>query len=256
MSLVCKVSDPVDLLKEDIRMAILAPSNCGKTYYILYLLKYYLINKYKFIFLVIGAYNDIYDSAVWPNHIYRVGSKDQLNTVINNILTFGESLVASGYKSKKILLIIDDVGSLGRGSSGINTLMIRGRNANISTIYLTQSYNNLDKDMRANLTHLCLYTMTSGIETFIRDTRVSDSKEYTKIVNKIFNRLADRKKKGDTERYNLMLNLESNEITVGKIPLELLPTLISKNILMQQYSSMKDNEEAKEEWMPGADIYL
>jgi hypothetical protein len=136
-----KVIERFDIkeLQDDFRATIIAPSNSGKTEFLLYLLSQ-IVKWYKYIFLIIPCHNDKYSNYIWPNHVFIVENISQINEVLDTIIKFATKFTKLG-KKKKILVITDDLGLMTSHSScKIDTLLIRGRGIGISVIILAQSY--------------------------------------------------------------------------------------------------------------------
>jgi len=190
----CEVNkfNPLDMADKSFRAALIAPSESGKTYYLLYLLGI-LVKSYKIIFLIIPAKNEIYTKYVWPNHIFEVQDILEMNDAIVKIVKYGEFLKTK-HSKKRIIVILDDLGlKTGNANSKVEVLLTRGRNALISTFILAQSYQMISSNLRCNITHTFIFSPSEEFRFYIKALpKIENTVQVNAMITKAFKVLSDR----------------------------------------------------------------
>ena len=245
-----KVIDRFDYaeLQEDFRATMIAPSKSGKTEFLLHLLSE-IVRWYPYIFLVVPCVNDKYARYVWPNHMFIVESIQQINEVLETILTFAAKQTKVGRK-KKILVITDDLGMMTADKTcKIDRLLLRGRGIGISLIVLAQSYQMISPNMRNNITHTFLFSITDDFTHYIRNIPKNEtSAEIMTRIKSLFTKLLNRSEPGDTTmgrqtRYVVVIACKSGgSMEISYSFIKNYDELYKRNILSLQQSRMKEHQ--------------
>jgi len=232
-----------DLGKKSFRGALIAPSESGKTYYLLYMLGI-LVEYYQIIFLIIPAKNEIYTKYIWPNHIFEVQDLNEMNDAIIRIVKYGESLKQRN-SHKRIIVILDDLGlKTGNPNSKVEVLLTRGRNALISTFILAQSYQMISSNLRCNITHTFIFSPSEEFRYYIKALpKVENTSHVNTSITKLFN---DAQEKYKGKRIVVVLNSSGGKLVYYHSFIDNFDEVKNDNILYKQYSSMmleSDNNE-------------
>ena len=242
-----KVIDKLNFneFKEDFRASLIAPSNTGKTEYLLYLISK-IIKWYPYVFLLMPCPNDKYANYIWPNHLFIVENVQQVNEVLDVIIKFGSKLTKIG-KKKKILVITDDLGLMtSNPACKIDTLLLRGRGIGISVIILAQSYQMISPNMRNNITHTFIFSVTDDFLHYVKNIPKTETvgeimTRIKNLVQKLNNMCEDEDAiEGRKTRYVTVLSPKaggSMEIRYSFI--ENYRQLYRRNVLNKQLSRMK-----------------
>lgn len=142
------------------RLIIVGPSGCGKTHIMLDLILKMLYFDSLRIFAK-DTSEDKYQmiSDLFLKEFPREGLKVDFSMTDELDLPDIDTV----NKTKQHLFIFDDM-ILEKDQSAIETLFIRGRKKNISTIYISQLYFDIPKKIRLNATHLIVFKMVSKKE--------------------------------------------------------------------------------------------
>lgn len=171
------------LRSNSFRMVFIAPSECGKTTLIKYLLWSSLYKHYKYVFLIVGSPTPNYEGVVWPNCKWVVKSREDVETALTSIISFTSRLFGvSGMLGEKgvnigskVLVIMDDVSDYISRSSRSAELFSWGRNVNLSVICLLQRFTQLNTLCRENITHLVLFNENQPtIESLLKVTPITN----------------------------------------------------------------------------------
>jgi len=139
-------------------MLISGITNCGKTHFVLDLLEKEYIHKFDYIIIICPTFmeNKTYvrkfiDSD--PN-VIPLAVKENLNHVLQVLI--------EKYKdnTEQTLFIIDDCANLHDAklkATALTELAFHGRHKNLSTWIITQKYNAIVKDFRANIGMLVMF---------------------------------------------------------------------------------------------------
>ncbi|QDJ95059.1 ATPase-DNA packaging protein [Hypsugopox virus] len=174
-----KQFDRNSLLKAPFRIALVGGSGSGKTAYLLSLFST-LVNKYKHIFLFTPVYNPDYDSYIWPDHVNKVTTPEELEyallTVKHKIKKYIET---KGSKDADLfLLIFDDMGDKQTKSTILLDFLNHGRHLNTSIILLCQTYKHVPINGRTSITHFCCCNVSdSDVENMLRSMSITGSKK-------------------------------------------------------------------------------
>ncbi|ATI21237.1 ATPase/DNA packaging protein [Eastern grey kangaroopox virus] len=183
------------LLTNHFRLVILGGSGSGKTLFLLSLFET-LVAVYRHIFLFTPIINPAYNSYVWPDHVHKVTSAEELeyslSTVRKDLSRYIESSEHGtgdkgdiktrtrprSHRRHKFLVILDDVGDLQLRSKTLVSLMNYGRHLNISVAMLCQTYKHVPANCRASITHLCCCNVSdTDVENMLRSMSVGGSKK-------------------------------------------------------------------------------
>lgn len=236
----------IDTLNTDFRATLIAPSESGKTEYLLYLLPI-LVKYYQYIFLIVPCNNDKYSKFIWPNHVFLVESVTQINEAVDRILLFGSKFVNLN-KRKKIIVITDDLGlHTANPSCKINSLLTRGRNLGISCFILAQSYQMISPNMRGNITHTFVFSLTDDFVHYVKNIPKTVTKEEVmQRISNLFSKFKEMKTESNDKntRYVLVLYSKAGgDLQYNYSYIEDYDMLYQRNILHLQNSSMKNKEE-------------
>lgn len=238
-------------LKEDFRATMIAPSNSGKTEFLLFMLSK-IVKWYKYIFLIVPCSNDKYAGVVWPNHVFLVDSIPQINEVLQTIIQFASKRTKLG-KKRKMLVITDDLGLMtAHASCRIDTLLLRGRGIGISVVILAQSYQMISPNMRNNITHTFIFSVTDDFQHYLRNIPKSESSiavmnRIKTLAAKLHNRSEPQDiKEGRKTRYVMVLSSQAGEMKTKYSFIEDYGQLFSINILDQQLSRMINNADIQD----------
>ena len=239
MSTEAKLFDIESLFSSSFRMAIIAPSESGKTYYLLYLLSI-LVKEYKWIFLITPNKNDLYNDYIWPNHIRYASKVEEIDNEIDSIMKFGNELKDKYMSSKKVLIILDDLGFSTSGKkSSVGDLLTRGRNCGISCIILMQSYQMIFKTFCMNFTHTALFKFNDDLDNYLGSVQLQDSKSKTLVkIDKLLIMLSKMYPK--TKPLVMLVHCKKQMYTHSAIPNDI--NIKKIKILHFQHSSMKNNK--------------
>jgi hypothetical protein len=147
------------LLYEPHNMLISGITNCGKTYFVLDLIKKYNFSKSEYIVLFCPTYflNSTYIRK-WlflDNHAIII-NPDSVKKDLDSVLKFASEV----FSSSKTLFIIDDCSNLHdlkRKNSELCNLAFSGRHSNLTVWVINQKYNSVVKDYRENMRMLILF---------------------------------------------------------------------------------------------------
>ncbi|CAC21359.1 121L protin [Yaba-like disease virus] len=167
------------LLKYPFRLALVGGSGSGKTAYLLSLFNT-LVEQYRHIFLFTPVYNSEYDSYIWPDHVNRVSTSEELDYALITTKQKIEKYVKNrGNKNAEMfLLILDDMGDKQIKSSCLLDFLNHGRHLNTSIILLCQTYKHVPVNGRTSITHFCCCNVSdSDIENMLRSMSITGSKK-------------------------------------------------------------------------------
>ena len=228
-----------ELGRKSFRAALIAPSETGKTYFLLYMLGQ-LVDYYKIIFLIMPAKNELYTKYIWPNHIFEVQDINEMNDAIMRIVRYGETLKAKNSRNK-IIVILDDLGlKTGHPTSKVEVLLTRGRNALISSFILAQSYQMISSNMRCNITHTFIFSPSEEFRYYIKTLpKVEDTAQVLSTISKLF-------KKGETKYKDKkivgVLHSVGGKLLYYHTFIDDFDRVKNDNILHKQYSLMMNND--------------
>ena len=143
-------------LEPPFNMLVSGVTNCGKTYYVLELLK--TVYKNKFDYIVIFCPTFIENKTYNQSFIYD--DDDIIILIVDGNLNALLLIATEVYKNFNTLFIIDDCANLHDSkmkSSQLTNLAFSGRHLGISTWVIAQKYNSVVKDYRENIRMLVLY---------------------------------------------------------------------------------------------------
>ncbi|AAR07478.1 121L [Yaba monkey tumor virus] len=168
------------LLKHPFRIALVGGSGSGKTAYLLSLFNTF-VEKYRHIFLFTPVYNSEYDSYIWPDHVNRVTTYEELDYSLITTKQKIEKYVKKQGNDKTtemFLLILDDMGDKQIRSSCLLDFLNHGRHLNTSIILLCQTYKHVPVNGRTSITHFCCCNVSdSDIENMLRSMSITGSKK-------------------------------------------------------------------------------
>ncbi|AQY16713.1 MC140 [Molluscum contagiosum virus subtype 2] len=165
------------LLRAPFRMALVGGSGSGKTLYLLSLFRT-LVGAYRHIFLFTPVLNSAYDGYVWPDHIQKVSSHEELEYTLSVAKKKIERYVAGSHGGERFLLILDDLGDMQLRSRTLLGLLNYGRHLNVSLAMLCQTYKHVPVNGRASITHLCCCNVSeSDVENMMRSMSIKGSKK-------------------------------------------------------------------------------
>lgn len=166
------------LLRAPFRMALVGGSGSGKTLYLLSLFRT-LVARYRHIFLFTPVHNAAYDGYVWPDHVQKVTTPEELEYTLATTKTKIEKYVASSANtSEHFLLILDDLGDMQLRSRTLLGLMNYGRHLRIAVVIACQTYKHVPVNGRASITHLCCCNVSeSDVENMMRSMSIRGSKK-------------------------------------------------------------------------------
>uniref|UniRef100_A0AAU7E107 DNA packaging protein OPG160 n=1 Tax=Rousettus bat poxvirus TaxID=3141933 RepID=A0AAU7E107_9POXV len=166
------------LLRAPFRMALVGGSGSGKTLYLLSLFRT-LVARYRHIFLFTPVHNSAYDGYVWPDHVQKVTTPEELEYTLATTKKKIEKYVASSSStSEHFLLILDDIGDMQLRSRTLLGLMNYGRHLRIAVIVVCQTYKHVPVNGRASITHLCCCNVSeSDVENMMRSMSIQGSKK-------------------------------------------------------------------------------
>nr|QAA92396.1 A32 protein [Orf virus] len=162
------------LIEAPFRMAVVGGSGSGKTAYLLSLFRT-LVCRFKHILLFTPVYNAAYDGFVWPDHIHKVTTHEELEYNLSVAKRKIERHAQT--KKQKFLIILDDMGDTQTRSPTLLGLMNYGRHINVSLVLLCQTYKHIPVNGRASITHLCCCNVSdSDVENVLRSMCIHASK--------------------------------------------------------------------------------
>ncbi|AUI80692.1 DNA packaging protein [White-tailed deer poxvirus] len=167
------------LLRAPFRIALVGGSGSGKTAYLLSLFSTF-VEKYKHIFLFTPVYNSAYDSYIWPDHVNRVTTPEELDyALITTKQKIEKYIEHKGQKKADMfLLILDDMGDKQTKSSCLLDFLNHGRHLNTSIVLLCQTYKHVPINGRTSITHFCCCNVSdSDIENMLRSMSITGSKK-------------------------------------------------------------------------------
>nr|WGO62746.1 A32 protein [Wadden Sea poxvirus] len=228
------------LLKSPFRMALVGGSGSGKTVYLLSLFDT-LVIKYKHIFLFTPVYNSEYDSYIWPDHINKVTTYEELDYALITTKKKIEKhiTIKSIKKSEHFLIILDDMGDKQTKSGCLLDFLNHGRHLNTSIILLCQTYKHVPINGRTSITHFCCFNVSdSDIENMLRSMSITGSKkELLKAISLI--------KAISVNKRNILIIEDSvfsdgeQRICNDKADDNVIKRIPNPNILVKQFSHMK-----------------
>ncbi|QRY19000.1 ORF-130 [Teiidae poxvirus 1] len=170
------------LLNDYFRIAILGGSGSGKTTFLLSLFKTFII-RYKHIFLFTPILNPSYDYFIWPDHVYKIATPEELEYSLSKMK---QDLMDLGKKSStnhKFLLILDDLGDMQLKSKILPWLINTGRHIKLSIVLLCQTYRHVPPNCRSSITHLCCCNVADGdIENITRSMSLVATKPIIRAL--------------------------------------------------------------------------
>ncbi|QGN68134.1 ATPase/DNA packaging protein [Equine molluscum contagiosum-like virus] len=165
------------LLRAPFRMALVGGSGSGKTLYLLSLFRT-LVARYRHIFLFTPVHNAAYDGYVWPDHIQKVATPEELEYTLSVTKKKIERYVAAGAGAERFLLIMDDLGDMQLRSRTLLGLLNYGRHLNTALVLVCQTYKHVPVNGRASITHLCCCNVSeSDVENMMRSMSIKGSKK-------------------------------------------------------------------------------
>ncbi|WOC35492.1 DNA packaging protein/ATPase [Equine parapoxvirus] len=163
------------LTEAPFRMALVGGSGSGKTAYLLSLFRT-LVRRFKHILLFTPVYNSAYDGYVWPDHIQKVTTHEELE--YNLSVTKRKIEKYAQTRKHRFLIILDDMGDTQTRSPTLLGLMNYGRHINVSLVLLCQTYKHIPVNGRASITHLCCCNVSdSDVENVLRSMSIRGSKK-------------------------------------------------------------------------------
>ncbi|CCD83304.1 DNA packaging protein ATPase [Squirrelpox virus] len=166
------------LLRAPFRIAMVGGSGSGKTAYLLSLLGT-LVDGYRHVLLFTPVANPAYDGYIWPDHIQKVTTPEELEYALAATKSKIERFSAApGRKGERFLIILDDMGDMQTRSRTLLGLMNYGRHINTSLILLCQTYKHVPVNGRASVTHFCCCNVSdSDVENMMRSMSIRGSKK-------------------------------------------------------------------------------
>ncbi|QHG62681.1 DNA packaging protein [Cetacean poxvirus 1] len=230
------------LLTFPFRMAIVGGSGSGKTTYLLSLFDT-LVIKYKHIFLFTPVYNSEYDSYIWPDHVNKVNTSEELEYSLDSSKKKIEKYIMNKgvKKADHFLIILDDMGDKQTKSSCLLDFLNHGRHLNTSIILLCQTYKHVPINGRVSITHFCCCNVsTSDIENMLRSMSITGSKkDLLKAITMLRVVVANKRR---------VLIIEDSVFCDGEqricndcVDECVISYRVNPNILLNQFSHMKNN---------------
>ena len=139
-------------------MLISGITNCGKTHFVLDLIEKEYLHKFDFIIIICPTYmeNKTYcrKFIYCDNDVIPLSVEENLNHILRVII--------EKYKdtNEQTLIVIDDCANLHDAklkATALTELAFHGRHKNLSTWVITQKYNAIVKDFRANIGMLVMF---------------------------------------------------------------------------------------------------
>ncbi|AAF15008.1 m120L [Myxoma virus] len=230
------------LLRSPFRIALVGGSGSGKTAYLLSLFDT-LVTKYKHIFLFTPVYNSAYDSYVWPDHVNKVTTPEELDYALITTKQKIEKYVEckGTKKADMFLLILDDMGDKQTKSSCLLDFLNHGRHLNTSVVLLCQTYKHVPVNGRTSITHFCCCNVSdSDIENMLRSMSITGSKKDLLKSISIMKAVSVNKRR--------VLIIEDSVFSDGEQRVcydcadeDVIAHKIDPSILLKQFSHMKHN---------------
>ncbi|ALA62519.1 virion assembly protein [Turkeypox virus] len=172
------------LLTDYFRMVILGGSGSGKTTFLLSLFKT-LVVKYNHIYLFTPILNPSYDYYVWPDHVFKINTPDELEYSLarmkDNLVTIKK---AKDTTNHQFLIILDDLGDMQLKSKMLSWMVNTGRHIKISIIMLCQTYRHVPSNCRCSITHLCCCNVSDAdIENITRSMSLLSTKPMIRALS-------------------------------------------------------------------------
>ncbi|QEJ78821.1 putative DNA packaging enzyme [Goatpox virus] len=230
------------LITNPFRIALVGGSGSGKTAYLLSLFST-LVEKYKHIFLFTPVYNSAYDSYIWPDHVNRVTTPEELDYALITTKEKIEKYVETkgNKKADMFLLILDDLGDKQTKSSCLLDFLNHGRHLNTSIILLCQTYKHVPINGRTSITHFCCCNVSdSDIENMLRSMSITGSKkDLLKSVSLM--------RAGNVSKRRVLI-IEDSVFSNGEQRIcydtadeSVIKHIVDPSILLKQFSHMKKN---------------
>lgn len=164
------------------RILIVGSSGTGKTYSLRQLLP--MLMTPRNLFLVTKNYDQPVYNEVRQNYS-QFGTNSQVITEVSKI---GESINKEALRgTKNNIAILDDLSKRELESEEVISLFTQGRHLRLNVILIMQSYFDVPQIIRRNLTGLCLFPISSGLDIIFKDVRsyFRDKKEFDKLVAQV-----------------------------------------------------------------------
>ncbi|AID46705.1 virion assembly protein [Pigeonpox virus] len=225
------------LLNDYFRMVILGGSGSGKTTFLLSLFKTF-IAKYKHIFLFTPILNSSYNYYVWPDHIYKITTAEELEYSLSKMKQDLVNLGKKGSINHKFLVILDDLGDMQLKSKILSWLVNTGRHIKMSIVMLCQTYRHVPSNCRSSITHLCCCNVSDAdIENITRSMSLVATKQIIKALSVM--RAASRGKKVYIIENTVFANKDIR-ICYDTADKSVIEQKSDTTILLSQFSHMKD----------------
>ncbi|ANS71211.1 ATPase/DNA packaging protein [Pteropox virus] len=232
-----KTFNRASLLSAPFRMALVGGSGSGKTAYLLSLFST-LVKGYKHVLLFLPVYNPAYNQYVWPDHIQKVTSAEELEYALSSTKMKIEKYATKGSHKNKFLIILDDMGDMQTKSKTLLGLLNYGRHINTSIILLCQTYKHVPINGRASITHLCCCNVSeSDVENMLRSMSIKGSKkELLRAMSIMRSAVTDRRVHIIED--SVFCNGEQR-ICYDRADADVLNKTLNPSILLSQFSHMK-----------------
>ncbi|ADT91147.1 DNA packaging protein [Cotia virus SPAn232] len=224
------------LLNASFRIALVGGSGSGKTAYLLSLFST-LVNRYKHIFLFTPVYNSAYDSYIWPDHVNKVTTADELEYSL--IVTKKKIEKYVHDKSDMFLLILDDMGDKQTKSTTLLDFLNHGRHINTSVILLCQTYKHVPITGRTSITHFCCCNVSdSDVENMLRSMSITGSKKDLLKSISLLRSVSLNKRRVLIIEDSVFSECEQR-ICYDTADESVIKNIVDPNILLKQFSHMK-----------------
>lgn len=173
-------------LEPPFNLIITGPTCCGKTEYVLNILKTEFKNKFDYIIIVCPTFHN--NSAYNKKFIY---SDEDIIIVCLDLTDEVLQFIHVTYKGTNSLIILDDCASskdIKNRTGEITKLAFSARHDKISVWVLTQQYSSIVKPFRENIGMLIMFYTPSknDLKKIIEDYGMElDNKEVIEYINKL-----------------------------------------------------------------------
>lgn len=162
------------------RILIIGSSGTGKTYSLITLLPMLMVPKN--LFLITRNYQQPVYKSIIDYYKSNYATTVQVIDTVADIPKFinHDNLIGT----KNNIAILDDISSKDLDTDEVKDLFTQGRHLGVNVILINQSYYTVPIIIRQNLTGLCIFPLTSGLEVIFKDVRsyFKDKKAFDRVI--------------------------------------------------------------------------